>query len=108
MLGGLLAAYHLTGSTDALLLSKARELADRLLPAYDTPAGLPLTRVNLARGVGVPDADNRGLVSTAEAATVQLEMRYLSELTGEGVYWDVAEQVSARPRPRVCVCGGGF
>lgn len=41
----------------------------------------------------MPDADNMGLVSTAEAATLQLELKYLSQLTGEESYWRAAENV---------------
>lgn len=40
MLGGLLSAYHLSGETDHMLLDKAVDLADRLLPAFDTVSPL--------------------------------------------------------------------
>lgn len=35
MLGGLLSAYHLSGN-EQVFLDKAVDLADRLLPAFDT------------------------------------------------------------------------
>ena len=92
VLGGLLSAYHHSGN-DKMFLDKAVDLADRLLPAFDTPSGLPLSFVNLARRVGIPDKDNRGWTSVAEAATLQLELKYLSELTGNPVYWRKAEKV---------------
>ena len=76
-----------------MFLEKAKDLADRIIPAFDTPAGLPLTLVNLAERIGVPDPDNKGLVSTAEVSTLQLEFKYLSELLEEDVYWEKAEQV---------------
>ncbi|TFY73677.1 hypothetical protein EWM64_g10336 [Hericium alpestre] len=91
VLGGLLSAHHLSG--DELYLEKAKDLADRILPAFDTPSGLPLSMVNLAKREGVSDRDNQGLVSTAEAATLQLEFRYLSYLTDEDIYWKKAEKV---------------
>ncbi|KAI9569469.1 glycoside hydrolase family 47 protein [Boletus coccyginus] len=94
VLGGLLAAYHLS-EEDPIFLEKAQELGNRILPAFETPSGLPLSSVNLLRQEGVPDHDNNGLVSTAEAATLQLEFRYLSHLTGEDSYWEKAEQVMA-------------
>ncbi|KAA1471635.1 glycoside hydrolase [Dentipellis sp. KUC8613] len=94
VLGGLLSAYHLSGE-DKLFLDKAKELADRLLPVFDTPSGLPLSMVNLAQRKGVADTDNQGLISTAEASTLQLEFRYLSLLTDEDIYWKKAEQVMA-------------
>lgn len=66
MLGGLLSAYHLSGH-DALYLDKAQELADRLLPAFDTESGIPLSFVNLKRREAIADADNMGFSSVAEA-----------------------------------------
>ncbi|TFY59391.1 hypothetical protein EVG20_g7810 [Dentipellis fragilis] len=94
VLGGLLSAYHLSGE-DPVFLDKARELADRILPVFDTPSGLPLSLINLALRKGVANDDNQGLVSTAEASTLQLEFRYLSQLTDEDIYWKKAEQVMA-------------
>ncbi|KAH8119714.1 glycoside hydrolase [Phellopilus nigrolimitatus] len=94
VLGGLLSAYHLSGK-DALYLEKAVDLADRMLPAFDTPSGLPLSSINLAQRTGISDGDNNGWVSTAEVATLQLEMRYLSVLTDDDVYWKAAENVMA-------------
>ena len=94
VLGGLLSAHVLSGD-DPIYLEKAQDLADRIIPAFDTPAGFPLTMVNLAQRKGVPDKDNRGLVSTAEIATLQLEFRYLSMLTDDDVYWKTAERVMA-------------
>ncbi|GAA5829513.1 hypothetical protein JCM3766R1_001130 [Sporobolomyces carnicolor] len=91
VLGGLLSAFHLSGEQDVMLLNKAVDLADRLLPAFDTPSGLPLSFVNLAQRKGLPDTDNYGLVSVAEAGTLQLEFKYLSELTGNPIYWQKVE-----------------
>ena len=42
---------------------------------------------------GVLDQDNNNLVSTAEAATLQLEFKYLSYLTDDDGYWRPAEKV---------------
>ncbi|KAJ6505770.1 glycoside hydrolase [Mycena vitilis] len=92
VLGGLLSAYELTDG-DQLYLDRAIDLADRLLPVFDTPSGLPTSQVNLAQRLGVADPDNRGLVSTAEASTLQLEFRYLGFLTDNYDYWDKAENV---------------
>ena len=88
----MLSAYHFSGN-DSLYLEKAVDLADRLLPAFDTPTGLPLSSVNLAQRVGIPDRDNNGWVSTAEVSTLQLEFRYLSALTDDDTYWRTAEKV---------------
>lgn len=95
LLGGLLAAYHLGPPSDQpTYLALATDLGDRLLSTYDTPTGLPLTKVNLGKSIGIPDEDNRGAVSLSEVGTVQLEMKYLSEITGDPIYWKKAERVS--------------
>eukprot|EP01035_Chromulina_nebulosa_P048586 gene48586-65940_t len=49
LVGGLLSAHHACG--DPVLLAKARDLADRLLPAFDTPTGMPYPYINLKTGV---------------------------------------------------------
>ncbi|KAF9068764.1 glycoside hydrolase family 47 protein [Rhodocollybia butyracea] len=92
VLGGLLSAYELSGH-DKIYLDRAIELADRILPAFDTPSGLPLPSINLGKKVGIPDLDIPYLVSTAEVSTLQLEFRYLSYLTGADVYWETVERV---------------
>lgn len=49
--------------------------------------------INLGKRKGVMHPDNPTLVSTAEAATLQLEFRYLSWLTDNEEYWEKAEKV---------------
>jgi len=105
VLGGLLSAYHLS-SEDALYLEKAVDLGNRILTAFDSPSGLPWSNVNLGQRKGVADKDNGNMVSTAEVATLQLELRYLSHLTDDDVYWRAAEKVMSiikqrNPTPRL-------
>jgi endoplasmic reticulum Man9GlcNAc2 1,2-alpha-mannosidase len=92
VLGGLLSAYHHSGG-DSLFLERAQDLADRMLPVFDTPSGLPYPAVNLQQRVGLWAEENTPIVSTAEASTLQLEFRYLSELTDDDIYWKKAERV---------------
>ena len=92
VLGGLLSAYHFSDD-DPIFLERAQDLADRLLPAFDTPSGLPKSMVNLKMRTGVNEAGYASLVSTAEASTLQLELRYLSFLTDNDEYWHKAEKV---------------
>jgi uncharacterized protein YyaL (SSP411 family) len=47
-LGGLLGAYEL--SKDDIYLQKAIELGDVLLPAFDSPTGIPYSVINLMTG----------------------------------------------------------
>ncbi|KAE8151990.1 glycoside hydrolase [Aspergillus avenaceus] len=100
MLGGLLSAHYLSGllphvssRRDYIYLSKATDLADRLLSAYESRTGIPFASVNLGTRQGLPSHADGGASSTAEAATVQLEMKYLAHLTGKEIYWQKAERV---------------
>lgn len=47
--GGFLTMYALTGET--MYKDKAQEVADKLLPAFQTPTGIPHALVNIQRGV---------------------------------------------------------
>lgn len=76
-----------------MLLQKAVDLADRILPVFDTPFGLPYPIVNLAEKKGYRTTDYPDYVSIAEVGTLQLEFRYLSEVTGNPIYWEKAEKV---------------
>merc|ERR1719199_1923555 len=77
-LGGLLGAHSL--SRRPTFLTRATELAERLLPALNTSSGLPLPKWNIARGSGTPSTEPTIL---AEAGSMQLELRYLTEHTGD-------------------------
>jgi len=63
------------------------------LGAYSSQSGIPYASVNLKTGVGKKSHADGGSSSTAEAATLQLEMKYLAYLTGEVEYWKAAEKV---------------
>jgi len=63
------------------------------LGAFISPIKLPYPDINLADSKGVISKDNNGLLSTAEIATLQLELKYLSHLTDDDKYWDAAEHV---------------
>jgi mannosyl-oligosaccharide alpha-1,2-mannosidase len=105
MLGGLLSAHYLStefpgeyapvddGLSDDLYIEKATDLADRLLGAYESPSGIPFASINLHTMKGIPSHADGGASSTAEATSLQLEMKYLAKLTGEDHYWTTAERV---------------
>ena len=42
----------------------------------------------------MPDVGNQGLASLSEAASLQLELKYLSHITGDYIYWKKAEKVT--------------
>lgn len=100
MLGGLLSAHYLstkltdgTSPQDAVYLDKAVGLADRLLGAYNSGSGLPYASIQLDTSAGIRSHDNGGASSTAEATTLQIEMKYLAHLTGNATYWQKAERI---------------
>jgi len=94
-LGGLLGAF--TVSKDTIFREKARELGTRLLPAFKTPSGLPMSTINLATGHAhiVKNRLNSHVphvVALSEVGTLQLEMKYLSEITGDPSFRAAADK----------------
>jgi hypothetical protein len=81
LLGGLLSGYQLTG--DARLLHRADDLGTRLLPAFNTPTGMPYMYVNLRTGKTSGARSN-----PAEIGTLILEFGTLSKLTNKPVYFE--------------------
>lgn len=93
MVGGLLSAYYLSDG-DELFLKRATQLTDRLMPAFSTGSGIPYAGVNLQTGQTFSPPND--LASVSEVATLQLEYKYLSYLTGDKTYWNVGEKIMAR------------
>jgi ER degradation enhancer, mannosidase alpha-like 2 len=85
LLGGLLSGYELTH--DPKLLALAKDLGTRLLPAFDSPTGMPYQFVNLRTG------KTRGAESNpAETGTLILEFGTLSKLTGDTRFYTAAKR----------------
>lgn len=85
LLGGLLSAYQMTN--DKKLLALAEDLGTRLLPAFDSPTGLPYRYVNLKTG------KTRGEVSNpAETGTLLIEFGTLAKLTKKPVFYEKAKR----------------
>jgi len=85
LLGGLQSAYELDG--DKRFLALAKDLADRLLPAFNTPTGMPCRYIHLQTGA-IRDSIN----NPAEIGTLMLEFGKLSKLTGDEKYYAVAKK----------------
>jgi ER degradation enhancer, mannosidase alpha-like 2 len=85
LLGGLLSSYQLTG--DKRLLGLADDLGTRLLPAFNSPTGMPYVYVNLKTGAVRGESTN-----PAEIGTLLIEFGTLSKLTGKPVYYDKAKR----------------
>ena len=102
VLGGLLSAHGLLTEAsdvakfdawlwypnyDDALLYLAWDLAERLMPAFDTPTGIPYGAVHLLNGV---EANESQIASTAGAGSLLLEFGTLTRLTGDPKYYRVA------------------
>uniref|UniRef100_A0AAY4DPB0 alpha-1,2-Mannosidase n=1 Tax=Denticeps clupeoides TaxID=299321 RepID=A0AAY4DPB0_9TELE len=91
-IGGLLAAYYLSGQE--VFKVKAVQLAEKLLPAFNTPTGIPWAMVNLKSGVG----RNWGWASAgssilAEFGTLHMEFVHLTYLSGNPAYYEKVRHI---------------
>nr|KAF6329903.1 ER degradation enhancing alpha-mannosidase like protein 2 [Myotis myotis] len=97
VVGGLLSAHLLSKKAGVEveagwpcagpLLSMAEEAARKLLPAFQTPTGMPYGTVNLLHGVNPGETP---VTCTAGIGTFIVEFATLSSLTGDPVFEDVA------------------
>src|SRR6266540_1703017 len=85
LVGGLLSGFHATGSS--MLLAKARDLADRLLPAFNSPTGVPFRFVNLQTG-----AVSGNQTPLAEVGSNITEFGFLSRATGDPKYVNASKR----------------
>jgi mannosidase alpha-like ER degradation enhancer 2 len=85
LLGGLLSAYELDG--DPGFLKLAKDLGNRLLPAFNSPSSMPYPQLNLKTG-----AHGAAISNPAEIGTLLLEFGKLSMYTGDPIYYDKAMQ----------------
>jgi len=93
---------------------KAYHIAQKLLPAFNTPTGIPNALVNIATGVFATFKDikfsylnyhfhlqysknyawaSNGASILSEFGTMSLEFNYLSDVTGDGTFRDKIRQI---------------
>ncbi|KAK9487862.1 glycoside hydrolase [Lipomyces starkeyi] len=92
-LGGLISAYDLSNGREPVFLSKAVELADLLVGAFDTPNGMPVLFYD-------PQLAHRDLklragkhMVLAQFASLSLEFTRLAQLTENQTYYSVIQRV---------------
>jgi len=90
--GGLLTAYAFTG--EEIFKDKVSSIVDKLLPAFNTPTGIPYALINMQTGL----AKNFGWASggssiLSEFGTLHMEFAYLSDITGNPVYREKVEKI---------------
>jgi hypothetical protein len=84
LMGGLLSAFQM--SNDPKFLALAEDLGTRLLPAFDSPTGMPYRFVNLRTG-----KTSDPLSNPAEIGTLMLEFGTLAKLTHRDVFYTKAK-----------------
>ncbi|MEM1134489.1 MAG: glycoside hydrolase family 47 protein, partial [Bacteroidota bacterium] len=94
ILGGLLAIYEY--SKNPAVLTKVQDFADRILPAFNSPTGIPYHSVNLKTG---KTAGNKGegkgdVINVAQAATYLFEFGILSYYTEDPKYYQAAKRAT--------------
>lgn len=94
ILGGLLAIYDIGGNPK--VLDKAIDFGNRILPAFNSPTGLPYHSVNLKTG---KTAGNKGkgkgnVVNVAQAATYLVEFGILSYYSKDPIYYHTAKNAT--------------
>uniref|UniRef100_A0A8C7GFG4 alpha-1,2-Mannosidase n=1 Tax=Oncorhynchus kisutch TaxID=8019 RepID=A0A8C7GFG4_ONCKI len=83
--GGLLSAYYLTG--EEMFKRKVMVLGEKLLPAFNTPTGIPRGVINLGSGTSWSWGwASAGSSILAEFGTLHLEFVHLSELSNNDIY----------------------
>ncbi|XXH00422.1 t-SNARE affecting a late Golgi compartment protein 2 [Hypoxylon texense] len=92
-LGGFLAAYELSEKQYPSLLSKATEVADLVMSAFDTPNRMPITRFPWKEYVKGQPQRARSHVLLAEIGSLGLELTKLSQLTNDMQYYDAAQRI---------------
>ena len=73
---------------------KAKHAADKLLPAFNSPTGIPFALVNLKTGLiqNYHWTTNRNVI-LSEYGTMSLEFNYLSDVTGEPIYREKVDKI---------------
>lgn len=94
-LGGLLAAYDLSGCEYSVLLNKAMELGDMIYKSFDTPNHMPVTRWNSESASSGERQEPAKQAILAELASSSLEFTRLSQLTGDMKYYDLVARISS-------------
>ncbi|XP_052740678.1 mannosyl-oligosaccharide alpha-1,2-mannosidase IA [Bicyclus anynana] len=89
--GGLLSCYALTG--DTLFRDKAAEVADALLPAFETPTGIPYALINPSNKINRQYHWAGANSILSEVGTLHMEFTYLSEVTGNEIYKEKVDRI---------------
>lgn len=93
-LGGLLAAYDVSGAKYKSLLDKAVELAEILIGAFDTPNRMPIVYYHWKPTFASQPHRANIRTNLAELGSLSVEFTRLAQLTKEPKYYDAVARVT--------------
>ncbi|OBT68914.1 hypothetical protein VE03_01338 [Pseudogymnoascus sp. 23342-1-I1] len=93
-LGGLLAAYDISGAKYHVLLTKAVELGEILMGIFDTPNRMPVLHYNWQPESASEPHRAAGNSNFAELGSLTMEFTRLAQLTGEHKYYDAVARIT--------------
>ena len=95
-LGGFLGAYDVSGAKDKyrILLDKAVELAEVLMPVFDTPNRMPILYYAWKPSANVGPKRASTHAGIAELGTLSMEFTRLAQLTGKNKYYDAVARIT--------------
>jgi mannosyl-oligosaccharide alpha-1,2-mannosidase len=93
-LGGLLAAYDVSGGTKKVLLDKAVELAEVMMGAFDTPNRMPVLYYNWKPTFASQPHRASTRSNLAELGSLSMEFTHLAQLTKEAKYYDAVARIT--------------
>ncbi|RDL31926.1 uncharacterized protein BP5553_09328 [Venustampulla echinocandica] len=93
-LGGLLAAYDVSGGRFKNLLGKAVELAEILIGAFDTPNRMPVLYYNWKPAYASQPHRASSRSNLAELGSLSMEFTRLAQLTHNTKYYDAVARVT--------------
>ncbi|PWW74909.1 Glycoside Hydrolase Family 47 protein [Tuber magnatum] len=93
-LGGLIAAYDVSGAKHQILLTKAIELGDVIYGAFDTPNRMPVLHWGFRPRQTALEvrADIRSV--SAELGSLTVEFTRLAQITGNNTYYDAVQRIT--------------
>ena len=93
-LGGLVAAYEVSGAKYRILLDKAVELAEVMYGAFDTPNRMPETYYRWKPTFSSQPHRAATRVVLAEIGSLSMEFTRLAQLAGEPKYYDAVARIT--------------
>ncbi|KAI1486362.1 glycosyl hydrolase family 47-domain-containing protein [Biscogniauxia mediterranea] len=93
-LGGLIAAYDVSGAMYDILLQKAVELAEILMGVFDTPNHMPILYYNWKPEYTSKPRRAGASVSVAELGSLAMEFTRLAQITKENKYYDAVARIT--------------